>query len=1029
MATVQAIINAMYVVMYDRTADDTGYDSWLTSTVWGASGISATNAAATQATSAQAQALADLFESTQSTRFTAVYGALTDAAFIEALYMNLGGNFSGVSSADVFYWTGKLTALGSDRGKLVGQFVTEFLDLNLAGSTDTAAVARQNTFINKVLVSQNWVEQSGKAGNSFMNAATTTDAAFLAQQAVLNGVTSTSSSRDAAIDQTDAAAAADSLAGVVGQTETGTTFTLSTASDLINGSSANDTISGAFGTLASTDEVHGSAGTDTLDVRLDTGAGTPSISGVEIIKLNSRNHSATLDFTNIVGATAVSVEGFGLALSAVPAGVPVSVNGGYSSILAVNVSTTATAVTLTLDINSAQSATYLVSGVDALTLNGNGTTNSLGSASDIGAASAVVIGGTGAVSLNLYSGGGGLSADAADSLTAISTTGAGAVTIDAGTAALNLTISGGGGDDSVTFRGNFNNSDSVSLGAGADSVGIQNCAAAEVFVDLVGVETLSLDLNASLTGSMSGVTTASTLNLRMDSAASANVFSSMASGLKTFNVQSAGASSNAVFTYTGGASDVVVNFVGSTATALETAAQTATALTFHSIIMSGNTGSLNLNVNGSASVVATGIVASAVKSVTLSAGTKGITIGTASFHTATALNVVANSGLSVTISALMVGNASATAGGVVAVTLDAAGASALIDVDLLQIDNARALTLNANAAGSGAVMITSNDIVFSATNTASAHGSAFDLTTILINAYGGDIKIGSAHFTASADVNARLAATMTVNLGNTSNDVTIAMLSAANVSATFAINVAGSGTFNLGGAVLGTGALNVSLTGMSTASTASVAATALGGSASLNVTWGGGGGNALGGSGADVFTFGTGLQTAVGNGGIDDYFMSAAAVHTIRVSSATAAGTGTAATALGSDRVFDIKTGDIIVAEAAAGVYTALTASSITTATTATFSAGGIMTASWTAVGTAQLSAAGSITNPFAIFTASGNTIVQVLLMTAASAQNTALSSANFAEFILVSKDLTGAISASFSLNHNGTGLALTLIA
>lgn len=1050
-ATVQTVVNAMYVTMYGRAADSTGYAYWAGVPMWGTSGSTActteTLQTTTVATNTQAQTLGLHFKSSQSTYFNTTYASLDANAFIRALYVNLGGN-SDVGASDLLYWTSQLATLGGDRGKLAGEFVHQFLTINLSDSTDAAAVGRQQTFLNKVLVSEDWVTQS--LNKSFMQAVSANDAAFNSEHTILLGITSANATVAAATSQIESARAASSLSPITGQSVVACALNLTTASDELHGSSGNDTFSAAFGSVQGADELHGSAGTDTFAARLDTGAGSPSISGVEIFSLNSRNHSATFDFTNVAGATAIVVEGLGLTLSAAPMGVPVSINNGYSSILTVAVTNTSTAeTTLTLDVNSAQSATIRASGVDILTINANGTTASLSSASDFRGASALILGGAGAFSLNLYSSNaGGLSADAFSGLSAISTTGAGAFIIDAGNVSQAMSIIGGPGNDTVYFHGEFNNADSVQLGAGTNTLGFTVNTAMDLVGNISGVNTLIADLNASVTAALTANTGISTLVLRQQSASTA-VFSGVASGLKTINIESGGGtatiSSNLILNYSA-ASDVVVSLSPGTATALETASQTATAIGFGTIGIFGNSGAINFNVVGTASVKVYGLLLTGQKSVTLSAGTMGLTLETANsatanyggsaqnsagiaakFDTATTLNLVANSGMTLDVKAVLWDNAVVTA------TLNAAGASALVDVSALLLDNGKVINLNANAAGSGALMVTADQIQFSATNTASAHvaGSAFDLTSIGFNALGGDISVGEIKFVASADVSSVLRVTMTAQMGNTANLVTIGELSAAVGTSTININLAGSGSFILNSAHIATGALNVNMTGLSSASTALIGATALNGSSVLTVTFGINNGNAYGGSGADTFIFGNGSQTAAGNGGNDDWYMSATAANFIKVTVATAAGTGTAATAMGTDRVFNITTGDTIVAEAASTVYTALTGTSITTAGSASFSAGGILNASWTAASTAALCAGTSIANPFAIFTASGNIVIQVLLTTASLNQNTGFNSSNFAEYLLEGKDLTAAVSAQFSLNYNTTasGLALTLIA
>src|SRR5262245_59195199 len=122
MATVLQGISGLYVTLYNRAADDVGEAYWA-----GRLGLSVTQAAGATVSAAQMSTLASLFVSTQSTYFNAVYGALNDTQFIQALYRNLGGNDG--DAGGILYWVGKLAA-GTTRTALVGQFVNDFININ-----------------------------------------------------------------------------------------------------------------------------------------------------------------------------------------------------------------------------------------------------------------------------------------------------------------------------------------------------------------------------------------------------------------------------------------------------------------------------------------------------------------------------------------------------------------------------------------------------------------------------------------------------------------------------------------------------------------------------------------------------------------------------------------------------------------------------------------------------------------------------------------------------------------------------------
>ena len=286
-ATYDTFINGLYEVMYGRTADSVGFN-WARGQVGLASN---TVAASTSATASQAQALAGVFQSTQSTYFASTYGALTASQFVNALYVNLGGNVSGVSGSDMAYWQGMLNSLGGNRAALAGEFTLEFL--NYAG-TDAAGLGRQSALLNKVAVSQAWVSNS--AANSFMNAAAITDAAFKAETAVLQGVDGTTATLAVALAQVNGAASIGNLSGVVGQVApvSAQTFSLTTGVDNAGvgafsaaNPNTNATIYGTIGTGATFtpgDSIIASSGATGVTINIsDAGtAGTANVTGIPV---------------------------------------------------------------------------------------------------------------------------------------------------------------------------------------------------------------------------------------------------------------------------------------------------------------------------------------------------------------------------------------------------------------------------------------------------------------------------------------------------------------------------------------------------------------------------------------------------------------------------------------------------------------------------------------------------------------------------------------------------------------------------
>jgi hypothetical protein len=108
-----------------KAADGPGIDYWC-----GTLGVTTAAASTTLVTLAQQTALGQAFVNTQSTYFTGLYGGLTDIQFVQALYMNIGGNTG--DAGGIQYWFSLLQAaegasptaaqIQAARAGIVGQF-------------------------------------------------------------------------------------------------------------------------------------------------------------------------------------------------------------------------------------------------------------------------------------------------------------------------------------------------------------------------------------------------------------------------------------------------------------------------------------------------------------------------------------------------------------------------------------------------------------------------------------------------------------------------------------------------------------------------------------------------------------------------------------------------------------------------------------------------------------------------------------------------------------------------------------------
>jgi hypothetical protein len=203
--SVQQEILGLYAALYNRAADFPGFSFWVNTAGQQADsgGVTADTAATTAVTLNDSSVLGQAFVNTQNTYFNQTYGSLTDSQFINALYINLGGNAG--DPGGISYWAGLLAqaeaggqSVQAARAGLVGQFVHDLIGINLTlgaaalGLTAdqyAAAVQRQEAIIDKIEVSIAYLNASQQPGGNILVAHSVTDAAFQASVTVLQGVT------------------------------------------------------------------------------------------------------------------------------------------------------------------------------------------------------------------------------------------------------------------------------------------------------------------------------------------------------------------------------------------------------------------------------------------------------------------------------------------------------------------------------------------------------------------------------------------------------------------------------------------------------------------------------------------------------------------------------------------------------------------------------------------------------------------------------------------------------------------------
>jgi probable HAF family extracellular repeat protein len=213
--SVQQEVLGLYLALYNRAADFPGYSFWINVDAAQADsgGVTVANANTTAVTLNDAALLGQAFVNTQSTYFNATYANLDDNAFINALYVNIGGNAG--DPTGIAFWAGLLAqaeatgqGLQAARAGLVGQFVHDLIDINLTpgaaalGLTAAQfqeAVVRQINIDNKIDVSLAYSNASQQPGGAILVAQNVGDAAFNAAIAIVQGVTSDPSTVSVAV--------------------------------------------------------------------------------------------------------------------------------------------------------------------------------------------------------------------------------------------------------------------------------------------------------------------------------------------------------------------------------------------------------------------------------------------------------------------------------------------------------------------------------------------------------------------------------------------------------------------------------------------------------------------------------------------------------------------------------------------------------------------------------------------------------------------------------------------------------------
>lgn len=447
---------------------------------------------------------------------------------------------------------------------------------------------------------------------------------------------------------------------------TGQTFTLTTSSDGVSGTSGDDTISGSYNastgmTFGSTDTIDGGAGTDTLSVTIGTAAihQAASLKNVETVSANF-SAAGTVNLTGVTGVTTVEAS----------ASTAAAVFSGMGSIpTTMKVSNTSQNATFTLTDAALAGSTDSVS----LTLNAvTGGTTTIAPTAATNGAETIAITSSGSANTVTLDDGASTSLSkltvAGDQNLTLTTTPTTAATIDASTltgaltytvnSATAATVTGGSGNDSLTLGQAVN--DSVNAGAGNDTVRFTaNLTTADTINGGDGTDILS-STSALLTG-YTAPTTATISNfetLRVtDALGAALTTASVQAGINTVDLD-AGSGTFAV-TMEAGSKTVLV---GAANTGVLTVNDTGTA----------TTDSLALTNDAAATDVFAGqnVVVGGFETVTIS--TSGT--GAATTQTFGTIGVTADTGGTATVK--FTGSNAVTTNAITAAVIDASGLTA-----------------------------------------------------------------------------------------------------------------------------------------------------------------------------------------------------------------------------------------------------------------------------------------------------------------------------------------------------------------
>ncbi|MFS2137723.1 beta strand repeat-containing protein [Duganella sp. Dugasp56] len=527
-----AVAEQLYIAYFGRPADRTGLAN-MTATLAAASAPTDIGGfAAAYQTNATVKSILDSFGN--STESAALYTG-TDAQFIVAIYQNVLNRDPLLAGLD--FWTGALANHTMTRAEAATQIMA-------AATKDGGSAADAATVLAKTTVSSNFTAAIDTAAEVI---AYTGKAAAQTARDMLHTVDGTTDTT--AFNATVTA----TLATLVTGNSTGTTYTLATTTDLIPGTSVNDTIIADNTTLTAGDQINGGAGVDTLNFTYaGAGAALPAanITNVEVLNLRNVGTGAlTLDASTITGVTEISADRStnDITLTNVDGATSVSIIGNGTVVNgAVSVGYASTSSTATINLKNgvndpAGAATVTISTANTkAVVNSTGADNTIESLALGGANTSLTINATTGFDAS-STGISGFAANAAVTVTgagavALGTLDANIVTVDASTATGGLSavldagitsFKGTTGADTVTTAATTASGASIAGGAGTDTLilaAVNDITTSAKGALYTGFETLQSKQTSTFDASfIAGVTT-------VQSAANGAGFSNLTAG-------------------------------------------------------------------------------------------------------------------------------------------------------------------------------------------------------------------------------------------------------------------------------------------------------------------------------------------------------------------------------------------------------------------------------------------------------------------------------------------------------------------